>query len=177
VQGSREQGLLDSLLKRCQDQGWLKARGRQRTDSTDILGAVKALNQRELVGETLRHALNVVAAVAPAWLTPRVQPQWCARYAERSEDYRLPTDKAERDALSATSGEDGYTVLASLGQAATQPEWAWLKAVPAVRIREQTWTQQYRQVDSHAQRLSPQDMVPVSEWYRSPYDTQVPLRP
>jgi len=65
VQGSLEQVLLDTLLKRCQERGWLKARGRQRTDSTYLLGAVKALNQLELVGETLRHALNVLATLAP----------------------------------------------------------------------------------------------------------------
>jgi transposase len=173
VQGSLEQVLLDRLLKRCHEQGWRKTRGRQRTDSTYILGAVKALNQLELVGETLRHTLNVLATVAPQWLKPRVPLDWFERYAERSEDYRLPKDKAERDALSATIGEDGYTLLASLGQAATRPQWAWLKELPAVRILEQTWTQQYRQVDGHAQRRSPQDRVPVSEWHRSPSDPEV----
>lgn len=173
VHGSLEQVLLDTVLKRCQERGWLKARGRQRTDSTYILGAVKSLNQLELVGETLRHALNVLATVAPEWLKPQVQPEWFERYAERIEDYRLPKDKAEREALSTTIGEDGYTVLASLDQSATQPEWAWLKELPAIRILEQTWAQQYRQVDGHAQRLTPKEMVPVSEWYRSPYDTDV----
>jgi transposase len=70
VQGGIEHLLLDRLLERCQERGWLKARGRQRTDSTYVLGAVKALNQLELVGETLRHALNVLATVAPEWLKP-----------------------------------------------------------------------------------------------------------
>lgn len=173
VQGSLEQALLDTLLTRCQERGWLKARGRQRTDSTYVLGAVKALNQLELVGETLRHALNVLATVAPDWLKPQVQPAWFERYAERIEDYRLPKDQTERDALSATIGDDGFTLLACLEQAATQPEWAWLKDLPAVRLMEQTWAQQYRQVDGHAQRLSPKEMLPVSEWYRSPYDAEV----
>jgi transposase len=173
VQGSLEQVLFDTLLMRCQERGWLKARGRQRTDSTHVLGAVKALNQLELVGETLRHALNVLATVAPAWLKLQVQPDWFERYAERIEDYRLPKDKTERDALSATIGEDGYTLLSSIDQAATQPEWAWLKDLPAVRTLEQIWAQQYRQVDGHAQRLTPKQMLPVSEWYRSPYDEEV----
>jgi transposase len=86
VQGGLEQALLDTWLKRCQERGWLKARGRQRTDSTQILGAVKALNQRERVGETLRHALNVLATVAPEWLKPRVKPEGFERDAERIED-------------------------------------------------------------------------------------------
>jgi transposase len=173
VQGSMEQVLLDTLLQRCQDRGWLRTRGRQRTDSTYILGAVKALNQLELVGETLRHTLNILATVAPEWLKPKAQPEWFERYAERIEDYRLPKDKAEREALSATIGQDGYTLLASLDQAVTQPEWAWLKELPAVRVLERTWAQQYRQVDGHAQRLTPHEMPPVSEWYRSPYDEEV----
>ena len=173
VHGRLEQALLDTLLKRCQERGWLKARGRQRTDSTYILGAVKARNQLELVGETLRHALNVLATVAPAWLKAQVQPEWFERYAERIEDYRFPKDKAEREALSATIGEDGYTLLANIDQAATQPEWAWLKDLPAVRILKQTWAQQYRRVNGRAHRLTPKEMVPVSEWYRSPYDEDV----
>lgn len=172
VYGSIEQTLLDTLLMRCQERGWLKARGRQRTDSTHILGAVKALNQLELVGETLRHALNILATVAPEWLRPQIPPAWFERYAERIEDYRLPKDKTERETLSATIGEDGYTVLASITQAAMQQEWAWLKELPAVRILEQTWAQQYRQVNGHAQRLTPKEMPPVSVWYRSPYDTE-----
>jgi transposase len=173
VHGSLEQTLLDTLLTRCQERGWLKARGRQRTDSTHILGAVKALNQLELVGETLRHALNVLATAAPEWLRPQIPPEWFERYAERIEDYRLPKDKAERATLSATIGEDGYTLLASIEQAALQQEWAWLKEVSAVRILRQTWAQQYRQVNGHAQRLTPKQMPPVSEWYRSPYDQDV----
>jgi transposase len=176
VQGSMEQVLRDTLLQRCQERGWLRARGRQRTDSTYILGAVKALNQLELVGETLRHAPECPGDRRPRVAQaakPQVQPEWFERYAQRIEDYRLPKDKAERAALSATIGQDGYTLLASLEQAATQPECAWLKELPAVRVLEQTWAQQYRQVDGHAQRLTPKEMPPVSEWYRSPYDEEV----
>jgi transposase len=173
LQGSLEQRLLDTLFERCQERGWLKARGRQRTDSTYVLGAVKALNQLELVGETLRHALNVLATVAPEWLKPQVQAEGGERSAERIEDYRLPKDKPERDALSAAIGQDGYTLLASIERAATQPEWAWLKELPAVRLLERMGAQQYRQVDGHAQRLSPHELLPVSQWYRSPYDEEV----
>src|SRR5690348_7155242 len=37
VAGQAEQRLLDILLQQCQDGGWLKAHGKQRTDSTHIL--------------------------------------------------------------------------------------------------------------------------------------------
>jgi transposase len=114
-----------------------------------------------------------LATVAPEWLKPQVSLAWFERYAERIEDYRLPRDQAEREALSMAIGEDGSTLLTSIAQAAAQPEWVWLKDVPAVRTLEQTWAQQYQQIDGHAQRRTPKDMLPVSDWYRSPYDEEV----
>lgn len=58
ITGSAEQLLLEVFLQRCRDRKLLKARGRQRTDSTHVLAAIRVLNRLECVGETLRHALN-----------------------------------------------------------------------------------------------------------------------
>ncbi len=66
--GSAEERLLSRLLEACQARGLLKARGRQRTDATHVLAAIRVLNRLELLGETLRAALNELAAVAPDWL-------------------------------------------------------------------------------------------------------------
>ncbi len=170
VQGSLEQILLDKLLECCQHHGWLKARGRQRTDSTHVLGAIKVLNQLELVGETLRHALNVLATVAPDWLKQQAKAEWYERYGERIEDYRLPKDKPERERLSAVIGEDGYFLLDCIEQAY---ELAWLQQLPAVQTLGQVWKQQYRRDQGRVRRLTPKDMPPVGEWIRSPYDSEV----
>ena len=35
---------------------------------THVLAAIRALNRLELVAETMRHTLNVLATVAPDWL-------------------------------------------------------------------------------------------------------------
>src|SRR5262245_6441933 len=97
VQGAAAQRLLDVLLEQCTARGWLKARGRQRTDSTHVVAAVRALNRLESVGETLRHTLNVLAEVAPEWLqayVAQVHPDWVERYSRRIEEYRLPTGTA-----------------------------------------------------------------------------------
>ncbi|MCB1770657.1 MAG: transposase [Candidatus Competibacteraceae bacterium] len=61
VAGQAEQRLLEGLLEQLQEQGLLQAGGRQRTDSTHVLAAVRDLNRLERVGETLRAALNSVA--------------------------------------------------------------------------------------------------------------------
>src|ERR687890_273399 len=66
--GSAEERLLHELLEACQARGLLEARGRQRTDATHVLASIRVLNRLELVGETLRAALNEIAAVAPDWL-------------------------------------------------------------------------------------------------------------
>src|SRR5215472_10308383 len=58
LSGSAEQQLLDALLNLCRERGWLHARGRQRTDSTHVLAAIRAHNRVEAVRETVRHALN-----------------------------------------------------------------------------------------------------------------------
>ena len=55
------------------ERGWLKQRGKQRTDSTHVLAAIRTLNRLECVGETLRAALNALATVAPEWLLPLVR--------------------------------------------------------------------------------------------------------
>jgi transposase len=74
--GAAESLLFDSLLTWCRDRHLVKARGRQRTDSTHSLAAVRALNRIEVVGETLRHALNSLAVVAPEWLRAVSPPAW-----------------------------------------------------------------------------------------------------
>jgi transposase len=60
-----ERLLLDSLLDRLRQLRLIKPRGRQRTDSTYVLAAVRRLNRLERVGETLRAALNELAVAAP----------------------------------------------------------------------------------------------------------------
>ena len=67
VTGGAELRRLDTLLGRLRERQLLKIRGRQRTDSTHVLAAVRVLNRLEQVGETLRAALNSLAVVAPEW--------------------------------------------------------------------------------------------------------------
>jgi transposase len=74
--GNAGEWILEKLLTHCQAQGLLRAGGRQRTDATHVLAAVRVLNRLELVAEPLRAALNAVAAAEPAWLTRHVHHSW-----------------------------------------------------------------------------------------------------
>ena len=99
VAGNAEHLRFDSLLSQFREHGLLHACGCQRSDSTHVLAAVRALNRLACVGSTLRHALNGLALVAPDWLLSLRQPEWLDRDEDRLEDYRLPEAAAERLAL------------------------------------------------------------------------------
>jgi transposase len=170
VEGQAGERLLDALLTRLRQGGWLKARGQQRTDSTAVLGAVRELNQLEIVGETLRHALNALPTVAPDWLRCQVTPAWYQRYAARFDEFRLPKDKAVRQHLVEAIGQDGYHLLERIYAAEIS---VWLRHVPAVETLRQVWLQQYWLDEGQVKRRQPREMPPVSRWLRSPYDTEV----
>lgn len=68
IEGGLERQLLDLMLSGLIEKGLLKAPTRQRTDSSHVLAAIRTLSRLELVGETLRYALNTIASVAPDWL-------------------------------------------------------------------------------------------------------------
>jgi transposase len=124
-----EERFLEAVIDLCKEQGWLKARGRQRTDSTHIEASVRALNRAECVVETLRHALNVLAVVAPDWLGNQVQPEWLERYGHRAEEYRLPSGEDKRHQFLHQVGQDGLGLLAAIQ---AEPTLEWMLSIPAV---------------------------------------------
>src|SRR5215470_12836546 len=96
VTGEAELLLLDALLTVARTQGLLKARGRQRTDSTHVLAAMRVLNRLERVGETLRAALHSLAVVVPTWVQALAPPEWYARYAHRVENSQMARSYCKR---------------------------------------------------------------------------------
>jgi transposase len=60
--------LLEPILRVCREHGWLKAGGKQRSDSTFVLANVRRLSSLESVGESLRATLNELGEVAPDWV-------------------------------------------------------------------------------------------------------------
>jgi len=105
VAQTAEERFLEAVLDLCKERGWLKARGRQRTDSTHILAKVRALNRAECVVETLRHALNVLAVVAPDWGLRQVQPDWLERYGPRESRISLPLWDRRTSAVPGSGGQ------------------------------------------------------------------------
>src|SRR5690242_9809495 len=122
--------VLDMLLERLAESGLVKARGRQRTDATHVLAAVRELNRLEMVGETLRAALEVLAAAAPVWLAEQISPELITRYGARIDEWRLPSEQTKRRQLGAQIGADGWRLLQAMTSKAA-PDWLW--QIPAVQ--------------------------------------------
>jgi len=167
IEGKAEQQMLDTLLDRLRDLGLVKPRGRQRTDSTHVLAAVRGLNRLERVGETLRAALNEVAVMAPAWLQALAPAEWYERYASRVENYRLPKTDAARQDLAATIGADGCALMAAIDQASSLP---WLAQIPAVQALRRVWAEQYVEQDGQVRWRDVKEMPPPASTISSPYD-------
>jgi transposase len=171
IAGGAEHRLLDRMLARFRARGLVKARGKQRTDSTHVLAAVHDLHLLELVAETLRAALDDLAAVAPDWLRGIAQPVWFERYGRRVEDYRLPKAQAEREALALAIGADGFALLDALDASEAPPD---VRAVPMVKTLRDVWRVHYgRQGSGPPRWRSGAELPPVGERLQSPYDPEM----
>lgn len=168
VEHEAQAQLLNALLERFKARKLLKVRGRQRTDSTHILAAVRMLNRLEQVGEMLRYTLNALAEREPVWLKTWVPTEWFERYQERFENYHLPTDPQERMVLAKTIGEDGFRLLDTI-YADTTPVSLWeLEVVQDLRTM---WVQQFYLENETVQWRGSGNLPPSEQQIISPYDT------
>ncbi|WP_441248157.1 hypothetical protein [Kitasatospora sp. McL0602] len=90
AEGDRADRLLTVMVERLVEAGLVKRRGRQRTDSTHVLAAVRRLDRTELVGETLRAALEELTAADEDWVSALVTDEWARRYSRPARYERLP---------------------------------------------------------------------------------------
>lgn len=167
IEHGLEEHVLDVVLARCSELGLLRAGGRQRTDSTHVLAAVRTLNRMEFVGETLRAALEALAAAAPAWLSSLVTADWANRYGARIDSYRFPKGENVRTEWAEQVGRDGFTIL----QAVYAPQApAWLREVPAVQVLRRAWVEQYHRGGEGVRWREGKDLPPSRRRLSSPYD-------
>jgi transposase len=176
VEHGLEEVVLDRLLAALADKGLVKAGGKQRTDSTHVVAAVRDLNRLELAGESVRACVEALAAAAPGWLAEAVDVAgWNDRYGVRVDSWRLPASQAKRAELALAYGRDGFALLEAV-YACGAP--AWLAEVPAVDVLRQVLLQNYtRTVNEDGQevvkrREAEVDGLPPGRGrLSSPYDT------
>ncbi len=163
-----EERVLEAALARLSGAALLRAGGRQRTDSTHVLAAVRTLNRMEFVGETLRAALEVLAAAAPDGLTPLISPAWVQRYGAKVDNYRFPKGEDVRREWAKQVGRDGFALLDAIDETAAP---VWLREVPAVRVMRQAWAEQYHRDGQGVRWREGRDLPPGRDRLSSPYDT------
>lgn len=169
IAGHAEHLLFETLLTWCREQRLLKPRGTQRTDSTHVLAAVRALTRFEVVGETMRHALNSLAVLAPDWLVQHSHAAWVDRYADRLMDDHLPESRPRRLAVALTTGQDGVALLDAIAAPAAP---AWLRQAPAVETLRQVWLQNCQVVDGQLAWRADDNIPPAARFIGSPYDVE-----
>ncbi len=136
-----EQVALDALLTRLAADGLVTAGGRQRSDSTHVTAAVAALNRLELAGESVRAALEALAAAHPAWLEQRIcVPDFARRYGTPMTSWRPPVSQARRGELAIAYARDGYALAEAVYDSSSP---AWLRELPAVDVLRQVLLQNY----------------------------------
>lgn len=168
----QEEVLLNTLLQLCRERGYIRERGKQRTDSTHVLAAIRTMNRLECVAETLRAALNTLAVVVPDWLRAQVPVEWYERYGSRTEEYRFPKEASKRQALTEQIGADGWALLSAI-RSPDAP--GWLAEVPALEIVRRVWVQQFWMDDEIIRWRRDQDIPPASLLISSPYDPEAHL--
>ncbi len=163
-----EERLLSPIVEVCRANGWLKAGGKQRTDSTHVLAAVRTLSSIESVGETLRATLNELAELDSDWLRSVITADWFDRYVHRVELARLPKAGSKREAWVKQLGQDVLHLLQA-GQGQQSP--VRVQQAGCWALLQQVWQQHYEVVD---QQVRWRDGPAVSSQERvvSPYDPE-----
>ncbi|WP_432190252.1 IS1182 family transposase [Streptomyces sp. Tue6028] len=138
--GSAEELVFETVLDRLREAGFLTAGGRQRTDSTHVVAAVRSLQRLELLGESVRAALEALAVAASTWLTGWAPADWFTRYGPRVDAYRLPTAETEREDLALRYGADGFLVLEHVFAPSAPSQ---LRGLETVELLRRIWVQQF----------------------------------
>ena len=174
-----EEKVLDLLLARLKELGLVGAGGKQRTDSTAVIGAVRDLNRLELVGESVRALVETLSTAAPDWLAQVIDvPGWSRRYGRRVDSWKMPASKTKQNALALDYARDGFALVSAV-YAPGQP--TWLRELPAVQVLRTVLLQNYTRTTSRGGREvikrrekeadGGDGLPPASMRLTSPYDT------
>lgn len=136
-----ERVVFDRLLEYCKDAGLVAAGGKQRTDATHVISAVRDLNRTELAGESVRAALEALAVAAPSWLSDTIDvAEFAHRYGERINGWTMPSSQTKREKLAHVFGQDALTLCRAAYAPAAPP---WIRDIEAVQTLPQVLVQTY----------------------------------
>ena len=103
-----------------------------------MLAATRLLTQVELLGETLRVALEALAAYRPDWLRSVAPAHWYARYGQPWTTWHLPKSNEKRQQLALAIAADGYQLLDALAGPEAPSQ---VTSLPEIMTLRQVWEQ------------------------------------
>jgi transposase len=133
-----ERDVFERVVAYLRENGYLQAGGRQRTDSTHILGAVRDLSTVELVRETLRVAVSALISTDALWTLRHLPASFMETYTARQRwDWTDKIQMAEHLQRMATDGEWLWTQLQQFGTSA-------LRALAEVKLLRRVLNEQFK---------------------------------
>ena len=137
----REWVVFERLVAYLRERGYIQERGKQRTDSTKLIGLVARLSRLELVWEAIRVALRALEDADASWVRKHLPVSFVETYGQRRWDFRL--SKTEIRQRMSEAGQEGY--------------WLWdqveahgsdaLKALPEVKQLRRVLGEQFTRGD------------------------------
>lgn len=150
LEHSAERLIFEKVLEWVRSLGFLKKHGKQRSDSTHLLGCVERLSRLELVWETLRVTLRAIKAAVPEWYTEVIPAVFHEAYVERQSDWRL--SETEVKAEMQKVGRDGFWLLDHLNESTPQS----ILGLAEIETLRTVWNQQFeRQPDTQKVEIRP----------------------
>jgi Transposase DDE domain/Transposase domain (DUF772) len=154
-----ERAIFDGVLELLVELGLVKRKGKQRLDSTHILGYVKEMSRLECAVETVRLALEDLAGAMAGGKRPEFWGRLWALYVQSEVAWRL--GKSERDRRYRQCGQDMREVLEWIGS--NRPE---LSEREVVKLLRRVFDEQFDIVEG---KLQPTLKRP-SRAVRNPHD-------
>ena len=139
----------EQVLAYLRERGYVKGGGKQRTDSTHIIGAVMRLSRLEVVWESLRVALSALVSTDAPWTLRWLPDSFVQTYSVRRSDFRL--SQTEIDQAFRQSGQDGYWLLSQVEQVGSPA----LKVLPEIVQLRRVWAEQFSRAADGSACLRP----------------------
>lgn len=148
-------------------EGYIKSRGKQRTDATHILGQVMKLSRLELVEETIRLAVSALISADMPWTLRHLPSTFTERHNARRDTYKL--SKTEIKEAIQEAGEDGDWLVERVEQHAS----ASLKELPEMQMLKRVLEEQFSWSDDENRPKARSNEEMKGDILQTPHDPDV----
>jgi transposase len=168
IENEAEYLVFDRLVRRLVELGFIRRRGKQRTDSMSILGLVAKLSRLELVLEAMRVVLQGIEKVDAAWLAKNVPVAFLERYQNKKQTYKMTEEEVAAELRQ--TGADGLWLWQQLE--AAPPE---IQELEPVKVMGEIWAQQF-EWDEAGSYQGPRAKLAGHGLIQSPHEPEVRYR-